>query len=52
MDIQEPASGEDVQQSEFVQIPVERRDGTRGVVEVQWISTIDGITLNTVNFAW
>ena len=45
MDIQEPAPGEDVQQSEFVEIPVERRDGTRGVVEVQWIATIDGITL-------
>ena len=42
MDIQEPAPGENVQQSEFIEIPVERRDGTRGVVEVRWVATIDG----------
>ena len=34
--------GENVQQSEFIEIPVERRDGTRGVVEVRWVATIDG----------
>ena len=42
MDIQEPAPGENVQQSEFIEISVERRDGTRGVVEVRWVATIDG----------
>ena len=42
MDIQEPAPGENVQQSQFIEIPVERRDGTRGVVEVFWEATIDG----------
>ncbi len=49
MDVQEPLPIETEGPSPtekpagFVEIPVERRDGTLGVVAVEWIATIDGL---------
>ncbi len=49
MDVQEPLPLESEgpfpteKPAGFVEIPVERRDGTLGVVAVEWIATIDGM---------
>lgn len=48
LDIQEPApvGGEGAPVDAFIEIPVERRAGTLGVVEVKWIARIDGMNLH------